>query len=686
MIKLKKLTLNNFGAYLGRHELTFPDKGLYSIVGKYEDEPERSNGAGKTFLVRAIAYCLDFAELSSSSLQNYNTEDSYSAELSLDLDGKTIEIFRDKNNYTVTYDNKYFKSTAAKEFLKQNILEPALISFVTYRQQDEKGNFLPLKPSEKVEFLSNLLNLDKYENLINKSTADLKITETAIDLLNSEDDGIRVSIFSNSEKIQLMTESLNKIENQKDEKIKAFELLKEPVIEDFIDVKRLEQLEQDKVVLRQLGFKSLKQKDVDELTAKIKQLADDMNTSSDKCEEIKEKLIEKIENKKSLNNEVSLLIEKKDWNLNKLKSFDDQKVECPQCEHVFHFHKADDEIFQLKKENTRIDENIHHKKDSIKGIDEYIERYKNVGSLDRALKQCQKLVDEIAKEEESYNTKRDKKIAEYDYEIKFSNENNRKMLEQAKQSYYIRIQDHKLDMDNFDKNRSDVQAKIDLFNKRDKELNEKKILVKDGLKAKRKERDYLNEVINCLGKENFIRLVTEETLALMTAKVNSFLAEIPNTEQISIRLAIDSETKKGALKKGINLQMFSSGTERPYEEFSGGEKCSVNLAIDAAISEIIAERTGKKFGWFILDEAQVGQDGITKMESLQVLSKLAQDKLILAIDHSDQINEYLSGQIIVLKNKEGSTIVTPNPQRPVSSNPIFGAQTDSEPYVDQDRT
>ncbi len=177
MINLKKIILNNIGPYLGSHEFDFPSTGLYSIVGKYADDPERSNGAGKTFLVRAIAYCLDFAELPSASLQNYNTEDPFSVDLVLELDGKLLNIHRDKNNFVIVFDEKQYKSTAAREFIKNRILDSPLISFVTYRQQDEKGNFLPLKPAEKVDFLSNLLKLDKYQNLIDNSIEKLKIVE-----------------------------------------------------------------------------------------------------------------------------------------------------------------------------------------------------------------------------------------------------------------------------------------------------------------------------------------------------------------------------------------------------------------------------------------------------------------------------------------------------------------------------
>jgi len=661
MINLKKIVLNNFGAYLGKHELVFPENGLYSIVGKYENEPERSNGAGKTFLVRAIAYCFDFAELPSASLQNYNTEEPFSVDLTLELDGKCLEIHRDKNNYIIGYDGKEFKSVAAREFLKTFVLDSPLISFVTYRQQDERGNFLPLKPAEKVEFLSNLLKLEKYQNIIDSSNEKLKIVELALNKLSSEEDIVRVELFSNKEKIELLNDSILLIKQQVNNKQTELANKKEPCREDFVDENKFQDLTQRKNVISSMELTSDKGQKLEALEAGISEQFKALGLSIDTYEDAKIKLIDAIEKNKELKASLSIIEDKQRWNLKKLNTTELQEISCPECWAVFspnanHKH----ELKILKEEKGALVEEYNEIEKNIQKNQRYIEKYKDIGSLDKSLKQSKILNDEFIREKELFEINKDKQLSKVIYEMQFFHENNQKLFEDAKQRDLIARQSLRIDLEALDKNINDVNVKINSLKDKEIFLNNKNDLIKTQLKSNREERNYLNEVVSCLGKENFIRLITEETLAFITSKVNRFLADIPNTEKITVRLSIDKETKKGTLKKNINLQVFSSGIERPFEEFSGGEKCSINLATDTAISEIIAERTGKRFNWFILDEGQGGMDGVTKMESLQVLNKLAKNKLILVVDHSDHVNEHLDGKIIVLKTKEGSSIVTSN--------------------------
>ncbi len=666
MINLKKIVLNNFGVYLGKHELDFPENGLYSIVGKYENEPSRSNGAGKTFLVRAVAYCLDFAELPSASLQNYNTEEPFSVTLVLELDGSQTEIYRDKNNYIVSHEEKIYRSVAAREFIKSNILDSPLISFVTYKQQDERGNFLPLKPAEKVEFLSNLLKLDKYQTLVDNSLEKLKKIESDIVQLSSEEDIVRVEIFSNKEKIDLLDESVVSLIQQKTNKEKAIFSLKEPILQDFVDSEKYNSLLLKKQTIQTTSLNSIKTKELFALKDSIESQLSEFNIEEKNFEKIKQELILKIEENKTFKNSLDLLNEKKKWIIQNIEKMEGEEITCPECNHIFSPHHTNfkEEVSKLVLERNDVNNSIIELEKQINKHQKFIGKYKNIGSIDKLLKQRELLVVAVDRELEIFNLTKDKQLDQLIYELKFFNENNQKLFESAKQRHLIELQNIHIDIENIESNISNINVKIQALKNKEAFLNEKNNIIKDNLKKNRKERDYLNELINCIGKENFIRLITEETLSLITEKVNTFLSEIPNTEKITVRLSIDKETKKGTLKKNINLQVFASGIERPYEEFSGGEKCSINLATDTAISEIIAERTGKRFGWFIIDEGQGGMDGVTKLESLQILNKLSKNKLILVIDHSNEINEYLDGQIIVLKTPEGSSIVTSHKNSP----------------------
>lgn len=174
------------------------------------------------------------------------------------------------------------------------------------------------------------------------------------------------------------------------------------------------------------------------------------------------------------------------------------------------------------------------------------------------------------------------------------------------------------------------------------------------LKQKQQLLDLEKEIFNVLGKENFLRLVLEEVLYCISQKANAFLHAIPNTIEFTVLIDTEKESKSGKVKKGINLKVYRNGVERPYKSFSGGERCAINLSIDAAISDIISERSGKKFGWLFLDEATDGMDTVSKLESIEILKQLSHDKLILLVEHTMEINETLDGQIIIEKDSVGS--------------------------------
>ena len=670
MIKLKKIILNNFGVYYGKHELEFPSSGLYSIVGKYENEPERSNGAGKTFLVRGIAYCLDFADLFSPSLQNYNTNNAFSVELTLEVDGNNLEIYRDKDNYIVKFDEKQYKAANAKIFLKEKILDAPLISFVTYRQQDQRGNFLPLKPSEKIEFLSNLLNLDRFQNIIDANSEKLKTIEEELVKLASEEDVIRIELFSNKEKIDLVNQSIYQINGQILHKGNDLKKVKEPKREDFIDDNKFQELMNQRNDLLSKEYDSPLVKDFNSSSELLNAELNGLKINLEDFNVIKPNLINKIQENVIVKKELALLQEKMNWLDKQLTNISAETITYPQCSFSFDPDNHTEDVKKINKDKVLVKRSMNDKIGTIESNQDYIDKFQNISILDNLIKENKTIEINLNREKDRFNSKKEQELNQINYELKFFNENNHKRFEEEKQRVLLQKQNILLEIDSLKENLSKINEKLTIFEQKKDFFKQKNIEVKSKLKSLRIEKSYHNEVINCLGKENFIRLITEETLALITAKINKFLSEIPNTEKITVQLSTDKETKKGTFKKSIELKAFASGIERPFEEFSGGEKCSINLACDTAISEIIAERTGKRFGWYILDEGTNGMDMTTKFESMQVLRKLSQDKLILTIDHSNEVNEYLDGQIIVLKNNEGSTIVTSHTKIDNPSNTI----------------
>jgi DNA repair exonuclease SbcCD ATPase subunit len=145
--------------------IDLPDSGMILISGKWEGS-EVSSGSGKSSILMAMAYALDICDLPATDLKNWDSKKMF-VELGL-TDGT--------NNYIATRDPKLSlvingvpyegMAKGAKEKL-QEILKTdlELVKDLTYREQRTRGKFINSTDAQKKEFLSQLLQLDKFETL-----------------------------------------------------------------------------------------------------------------------------------------------------------------------------------------------------------------------------------------------------------------------------------------------------------------------------------------------------------------------------------------------------------------------------------------------------------------------------------------------------------------------------------------
>ena len=86
IIKLKSLELENFLSFTKKQSITFPEKGLLLLRGE--------NGSGKSSLLEAIAYVLDYCSTPATELQSFLSEEPLRVKLILDIDGDDCVIER----------------------------------------------------------------------------------------------------------------------------------------------------------------------------------------------------------------------------------------------------------------------------------------------------------------------------------------------------------------------------------------------------------------------------------------------------------------------------------------------------------------------------------------------------------------------------------------------------------------
>ena len=220
----------------------------------------------------------------------------------------------------------------------------------------------------------------------------------------------------------------------------------------------------------------------------------------------------------------------------------------------------------------------------------------------------------------------------------------------------------KTDINNFNieieriKNKQDSNFKMKALFEKDKEIffqkinNEEIMNLESNLKKIKFKKMMEEEIINALGKDNFFSLIFQELLINVSSCANDFLSNIPNASNFSVSFDTEKITQSGKVKKGIILKIFQNGKERVFKVLSGGERCAISLAIDAAISKVITNRSGKSFGWVIYDEPFDSMDVYSKMESLELLKRIFLNKLLIIVEHTNDLNEMFDKSICLKKN------------------------------------
>ena len=191
-MKLKKITLNNFGIYRGQHEYDFsvtPEKNLILISGK--------NGAGKTTLLNALKLCLygpmflgyqgysnQYYAFVDSKLNEYAKKEiaqTYSISLAFDLvEDQAIKNYEIKRNWhynsrgklkeelSVHKDSMRISSKQALEFFQylQKLMPPSLFDIYFFDGEKIEKLFLLKNGTEDLMgIFESLYNLDLFSQL-----------------------------------------------------------------------------------------------------------------------------------------------------------------------------------------------------------------------------------------------------------------------------------------------------------------------------------------------------------------------------------------------------------------------------------------------------------------------------------------------------------------------------------------
>lgn len=696
-----KLRLSNFTSY-GENppELKFTNFKLAAISGL--------NGAGKSSLLDAVTWCLwgsSRAGDSSDSLIHSGANDMQ-VEFSFELDRHiyTVKRRRSKKGGGSTALELWSGSTGSPlhnltegtiKATQEKIISLLHLTFETftnssYLRQGHADEFTTKGPTDRKRILADILGLDQYDKLEERSKEKIKEVQTKLQLLDYQLLEIEAELSQKKEREKQLGE-------QKDKVLEVEKIIKSleseiKILQSQKDISQI--LENQKKELEQIVIQGkLRAERIKNLTISIKGA---------------EGLEEKIQGLKVLEKEMEILRKRQQENLElqkqiadlrgtlNLKNHQKQALEneikeaneeikklsipgakCPTCGQEIgkgEKHKVRDQLekrLNIKKSDlakifTKEDEKQFDKLTlKLQGIsfDE-----KSMQALQQKLLQLdslQRQKEEILQNKASLDS--EKRVREELLTLYQNKQSQIKKLEQElgklpKTSGNLEQKENELESKKAvgREARSLLGQATELISRAQQleKLQKQKLEEKLTLE---KEKDIFEELALAFGKKGIQAMIIEAAIPEIEGEANKLLNKLTEGRmKISLLTQRETKTKLEGGEKGIieTLDIIISDEmgERPYEMYSGGEAFRVNFAIRLAISKLLTHRAGAKLQFLVVDEGFGSQDAPGRAKLVEAIDTIKNDfEKILIITHIEELKEEFPVRIEVSKNAAGST-------------------------------
>lgn len=143
---------------------------------------------------------------------------------------------------------------------------------------------------------------------------------------------------------------------------------------------------------------------------------------------------------------------------------------------------------------------------------------------------------------------------------------------------------------------------------------------------------YYDFWINAFGDSGIKSFIFDLICSSLTNKANKYL-NLLTSGMITISFDTQKKLKTGELREKFDCEILKDGERVEYESYSGGEKRRISLAVDMALSEIMSEYYGQKFGMVVFDEQTGYMDEGGRIGFMNLLREIAREKRVFVVDH-----------------------------------------------------
>lgn len=167
----------------------------------------------------------------------------------------------------------------------------------------------------------------------------------------------------------------------------------------------------------------------------------------------------------------------------------------------------------------------------------------------------------------------------------------------------------------------------------------------------------LRQLEEACGRNGVQALLIETALPEIEEHANDLLYRLSGGEmRIRFDTQRDRKSDGGAIET-LDIKIADNSGERPYENYSGGEKFRVNFAIRLALSQVLARRAGARVRTLVIDEGFGSQDPEGRQRLVEAINAVQSEfACILVITHIDELRDKFPARIEVEKTAVGSTL------------------------------
>jgi len=681
MLALKELRLQGIGRFTQKQTISFDRFGSLIMVDGENRNTGGSSGSGKSTVFNALEYLFGLNSIPNTILQSRLTEDQMSVEADFDFDGLPLTISRGKklridlNGEVTTGSN-----ALAEEKLDQILAIPRhLFRPMLHKRQGEKGFFLNFTPKETNSFLTDCLGLSNFkkhiDKLDNKLEDLLKRVSTLTTSLEAAKAGLKASldatdalgqppvkevdqdtILALKAKYEASAEKLKRLLKVHQSDLAIAELNRPKLSTHAFDTDLLAKYETELADIRK-RIDEVKQKEKDrqnmvkqEISAEKLKLSELMNVAL-KGEDAKTQAVKLAKEVQKIRENVCFTCEQT-WNTESAKK--------KEAELLANIAKLREVIATAATASTSMVD--------VRGKIEHLTKEAEpmqplyLGGLEIDESKIIALHAEEKKLELQHNMKQHQRNKEKTDEYEAS---RKEML--AKQAVEAGQEQGQADLDrralemaamkfrSYEEARLRYENSFANLNNQARTYKEQAESHSKALESLKLEVELAEELKRAV--KSYLSCSFDDALDTISKDATAIIQRIPNMATATISLEGVKENKDGKIKEEINAVISVDGESSvPIKSLSGGERSSVDLAIDMAVIDLIESRTNKGINIFILDEPFNGQDTIGVEMALEVLKSSNTNKKLIVVDHNPVVKEFISDRIVVVRNGEESHI------------------------------